>query len=928
MIVQILYNIIVQPLAYLLELVFSVANHILNSEGSAIVVVSLVVNLLCLPLYRMADKKQREEQAKQRQMEHRVRHIKSAFRGDERYMVLAAYYRQRGYHPIEALYGALPLLLQVPFFMAAHAFLSNLEMLCGASYLCLTDLGQPDGLLSTLGLAPNLLPIVMTIINCISVALYTKNSPLRDKLQAYVLAVLFLVILYNSPSGLVLYWTCNQVFSLVKNVCLLYVPNERMGNTLMAQFCFALFVFALITANHQDVAVIVSEVLALAVFCCALWARYFLQERVPAEQQIEQLAKAQKRAREDDVATLFRSLDIPPRILLLQYLVAGILLTVLFGLLIPSAAIASSPTEFMHHRGLVNPMSYIAHTCSVWFGVYLFWTGVVYLLSTVQTRKILVLVLWCLVGIALVSYFFGASYGTLTATLRYEDSPQFADNDLRVSLLLTFGIAMVCVVIWLKMNSVLVPVLAIVSISLFVIAVPNLATIHTSFRDAQSNQAQFADTVFEADGSLAKKLSLSQNGQNVVVLFLDRAISGYVPYVFQERPELLEQFEGFVYYPNTIAHGLSTVFTSPSIYGGYEYTPAAMDARPDELLVNKNNEALQMLPELFSEEGRIAYTVNPPYANFQWTVDNSIFDDMENVVPLNLSGVYNGITEEKYGLTSVLDMNRQFFCYSLFKASPGVSQLLYYDGGSYLAAAKAAIIPESFINEYSTLEVLPDITSVDDSNGVLIQIHNETTHEPTLLQLPDYVPSNAVNNEDIGDSQRLLSNEEPLHMSELEHREHYHVNMASYLQLGKWFDWMREQGVYDNTRIIIVSDHGKGLGQWPNLVKDENLDLEAVNAVLMVKDFDAHGFTTSGEFMTVADVPTLAVTGVIEDVSNPYTGTELTSNEKTAHDQLVTTSWHWHTEDHEGRTTFDTSDRPWYSVHDDIFNLNNWTRLP
>ena len=40
---------------------------------------------------------------------------------------------------------------------------------------------------------------------------------------------------------------------------------------------------------------------------------------------------------------------------------------------------------------------------------------------------------------------------------------------------------------------------------------------------------------------------------------------------------------------------------------------------------------------------------------------------------------------------------------------------------------------------------------------------------------------------------------------------HYHANAAALLRLGEWFDWMREQGVYDNTRIIIVSDHGRDL---------------------------------------------------------------------------------------------------------------------
>ena len=58
----------------------------------------------------------------------------------------------------------------------------------------------------------------MTAINCISGAIYTKGLPLKDKLQVYLLALLFVVLLYNSPSGLVIYWTMNNIFSLVKNI--------------------------------------------------------------------------------------------------------------------------------------------------------------------------------------------------------------------------------------------------------------------------------------------------------------------------------------------------------------------------------------------------------------------------------------------------------------------------------------------------------------------------------------------------------------------------------------------------------------------------------------------------------------------------------------------------------------------------------------
>jgi membrane protein insertase Oxa1/YidC/SpoIIIJ len=161
------YDVIVQPLVYMIEFVFGAFHALTHNPGVAIVGVSIVVNVLCLPLYRMADDQQARERAKQQKMSRWVSHIKRTFTGDEQYMMLSAYYAEQGYRPIQALVGSLTLLLQIPFFMAAYAYLSNLPLLHGASFLFLSDLGSPDGLLRVGGLAINVLPVVMTLLNCV-----------------------------------------------------------------------------------------------------------------------------------------------------------------------------------------------------------------------------------------------------------------------------------------------------------------------------------------------------------------------------------------------------------------------------------------------------------------------------------------------------------------------------------------------------------------------------------------------------------------------------------------------------------------------------------------------------------------------------------------------------------------------------------------
>ena len=115
-------------------------------------------------------------------------------------------------------------------------------------------------------------------------------------------------------------------------------------------------------------------------------------------------------------------------------------------------------------------------------------------------------------------------------------------------------------------------------------------------------------------------------------------------------------------------------------------------------------------------------------------------------------------------------------------------------------------------------------------------------------------------------------------MNPVDQVTHYHVNISTYIQLGEWFDYLRKTGVYDNTRIILVSDHGRDLNQFN--VKCGDQDIECFIPLLMVKDFNAKGFTVNEDFMTNGDTPLLATSGVIKNPVNPFTGKLLTADTK------------------------------------------------
>ena len=157
-----LFFIVIQPLVLLIEFIFTEMYRLFGNYGIAIIMVSVVVNLLIFPLYKRSDEMQEQEREKQKQMEHWVKHIRKTFHGDERFMMLSTYYRQQDYQPINAVRGSLSLLLQIPFFIAAYHYLSHVNIQ-GASFLFLPNLGEADHLLRIGGKALNLMPILMKL---------------------------------------------------------------------------------------------------------------------------------------------------------------------------------------------------------------------------------------------------------------------------------------------------------------------------------------------------------------------------------------------------------------------------------------------------------------------------------------------------------------------------------------------------------------------------------------------------------------------------------------------------------------------------------------------------------------------------------------------------------------------------------------------
>ena len=145
-------------------------------------------------------------------------------------------YKKEGVSPLG---GCLPMLLQFPILIAFYSLLNTHFALRGAVFIpgWINDLSSPEVVLSfnpiklpLLGEfdAIRALPFIMLVTTFLSSKLMqspgTDASGKNMKMMTYMMPIMFFFILYNMPSGLLLYWTMQNIFTVAQQW---YINHRR-----------------------------------------------------------------------------------------------------------------------------------------------------------------------------------------------------------------------------------------------------------------------------------------------------------------------------------------------------------------------------------------------------------------------------------------------------------------------------------------------------------------------------------------------------------------------------------------------------------------------------------------------------------------------------------------------------------------------------
>ena len=879
------------------EFIFFLANNITDDYiGFSIVLLSVAVNVICLPIYNVAEKWQEKERAIQKQLKPKITDIKAVFSGDERYMMLSTYYRQNQYHPIYAMRGMFALLIQIPFFIAAYQLLSSLPILNNSAFWFLKDLGKPDALLHVGDMHINVLPIVMTGVNIIASAIYSKGLGIKEKLQLYITAAVFLVLLYNSPSGLVFYWTLNNIFSLFKNI-FYRIKLSKKTWYIITVLCF--ICFTIITKNSTSKLrplVIIEFFTVMVMFIPIIWmvASKFL-------------FKNTRNTFGDD------------KIRFSIFLQSAITLFIFLGMVIPASIIANSPQEFVNFENIFNPFTILFYTAIQSIGC-LFWFVCLYKLfqKNVQVAFTFGSIIILVIAI-LNAYLFQDKYGSINNLLMFSDVGRLRHSLREVVInLAVIGAAggITFFILYLGvLKKFIGTILKILICSFLVIIVISSTTIYKELNTMKSATNALANS--------DKAYRISKTGKNIFIFMLDRSMNFFLDPIFESSELVKSEYTGFTVFENSIAFGLSTNFSTPSLFGGYEYIPEKIDARSEELLVDKHNEALSVLPKLFSEHDWCVSFTDPSWLNYSWVPDLSVFKQY-NMRAKNIDD--NGIYTQDFlkkdirrsvPQSKIYGIRRNMFYFSLFRILPLEVRRIFYANGMY-GSVGIPIYSASFMNAYSAIEnVTNEIEFVENQDCINIIVNN-VTHEPPRKETVQMIGKDFL----IPLAKEYCFNEST--------ENHFYANYLAHESCARFFRFLKDNGCWDNSRIIIAGDHGSGgiRVKGMNFIDAfAGFDFypESLIPLIMMKDFNSNGeLNKDYTFMTLADIPALATKDLpVELQKNPFTEKKfIDTQNKEIVKSVEDGSWH---ANHQLKSTqFDVYS--WVYVKENVYDPACWSR--
>jgi YidC/Oxa1 family membrane protein insertase len=207
-------------------------NQYVGNYGISIIILTVIIKIITYPLTVKSLTSSRRMQEVQPIM----KEIQAKYKDNPEKLnqEMMEVYRKYKVNPLS---GCLPLIIQIPIFYAFFNTLRNAVDLKGAPFfLWVSDLSKPDALFDLGFTIPfinastfNLLPLVMTAVWAVQMITGQPTGAVKSEQQKLmmIMPIVFGFLLYNMPSGLVIYWTVNTLLTLVQQMVMTRMSSAK-----------------------------------------------------------------------------------------------------------------------------------------------------------------------------------------------------------------------------------------------------------------------------------------------------------------------------------------------------------------------------------------------------------------------------------------------------------------------------------------------------------------------------------------------------------------------------------------------------------------------------------------------------------------------------------------------------------------------------
>ena len=193
--------------------ILNTLHRFLGNYAAAILALTTIVKLSLWPLQTKATASMRRMSA----LSPKIQELREKYKDDPTRMnqEVMKLYKEYGINPVG---GCLPMLIQIPIFFGLFTMLRQAVELRGASFLWIKDLSQPDTVahLPIVGWPINVLPLIMAATSFWMTHLTPKSGDPTQQRMMMFMPIIFIVFCYNFAAALALYYTAQNLFSILQ----------------------------------------------------------------------------------------------------------------------------------------------------------------------------------------------------------------------------------------------------------------------------------------------------------------------------------------------------------------------------------------------------------------------------------------------------------------------------------------------------------------------------------------------------------------------------------------------------------------------------------------------------------------------------------------------------------------------------------------